>query len=169
MELNTPGFADNLVISFIIFLPFFIVITIIVILIKTIRSKSTETNVKRLASASLTTLLSISIVFATLSLPKTIDTTHSIDPLNNITCGWPLPFIQFDNHMSPPPVLTLSCIGWSGSPMDTKKEILWIPFLINLAMTFGILWTGKYLIQKLYNHNKRKHLHEKNLKHIPDN
>lgn len=108
-------------------------------------------------------LLSIFLVFATLYLPKTINTTQDIKGLNNIACGWPLSFVIFDSASNPPPIWTVSCIGWSGSPMDTQKHILWLPFLVNVSLVGTIIWVFIFLITKVTKRTRKlQHIQKEN-------
>lgn len=99
----------------------------------------------------LVALFSIIAVFATLYLPKTI---FNINELNNILCGWPLPFIEFDSSKNPPNEWTDSCINWVGSPMDWNGKVLWIPFFLNVILAFSTVWVIFFSLKKMFKKNK---------------
>jgi hypothetical protein len=167
MELHTPGLVENIVVSFVLSLPFLIAIIIIGVLIKIIRSRSSSLKVKRLAGFSLTVIGSIIIVLATLNFPKTINEPNQ---QSNMTCGWPMPFMVVDGN-TPPSYYpwTASCISWGGNIMDTEKEFFWMPFLTNVVLTFSVILAGVLLLMRLSNVKKgvRTNIHAEN-KHKPD-
>ncbi|MEK7570820.1 MAG: hypothetical protein AAB553_00970 [Patescibacteria group bacterium] len=145
VELQPPSLLQNLILLFIFSLPFIALAAIVLILYKKIVSKSAHSNTKIVARFLLITIFSIFIVFQSLSLPKTINDPNE---LNNIVCGWPLPFIEYTSYANPPLPSTKGCGSWMSSPMDTQKTFLWGAFFINITSIFSVIWGGLYLKKK---------------------
>jgi hypothetical protein len=90
--------------------------------------------------------ISIIIVLATLSLPKTINDPNQ---LNNISCGYPLPFFAYTSYRSlSDHAETKGCLSWVGNPMETPKTFLKQAFFVNFMIVFGVLGGSIYLIRK---------------------
>ena len=153
-DLHPPSLLQNLILLVIASLPLIIIVIVVIVLFKKIISNSSHSNTKRVAKALLITIVSIIIVLSSLNLPKTM---YNPKDLINITCGWPLPFIEFDSWKNPPKGWTDSCIGWGGSPMDINLTFFWDGFILNVITVFSVLGGGIYLIQKFYK-GKKKHL-----------
>lgn len=140
MELHTPNMVGTIVFLFILALPWLIGIAVIVLLVITLLRRIPQPYSKRAALFLVSLVSSMVLVLLTLWLSKTINTTSDINQLNNIECGWPVPYVVFNSSQNPPPLWTESCIGWSGSPMDTQKTFSWNNFLLNLVLIGGVLW-----------------------------
>ena len=150
-ELHTSNPVETRLFLFILAL---IGIGVSVYLVILLLKKIPQPYSKWTAMFLVTLLCSIFIVFLTLGLPKTINDPNK---LHNMMCGWPIPFIMFNSGSALPDYAwTKSCIGWAGSPMDTEKEILWIPFLTNVAIAFSGISGIFYLLHLLSKGKKRE-------------
>lgn len=86
-------------------------------------------------------ILSLLFFLASVTFPITV---YSKTDLFKVKIGWPLAFVVQDQRTYPPQFPSQTCLY---SVWENPTQILWLQFLLNIAIVFGAIILGLNLIK----------------------